>query len=830
MKKLKYIVSTLYILLIVCMGAFTIVEKYRGTSFASENLYGSWWFSALWALLTAFAIAYFLRRRVRRLFIVLLHLSFVIILLGALLTHLTATKGVVQLRKGQTTDRYLVLDGDDMKEVALPFTITLDSFVVRYHEGTAAPEDYESYLTLSDEGGALGETSRKDNPHTTKGQVSMNNIFRYKGMRLFQSSFTEDMRGTVISINSDPWGIPVTYVGYALLFVSLIWMLIDPKGQYRQVIRKVMGTGCLVLVALFAQPSPLIAQPSTLNPQQTKLSTLNSQPSTPQTLPPSTARKFGKLLINYNDRICPVQTFALDFTKKLSGKRSYNGLTAEQVLTGFIFYGDEWEKEPVIKIKGGAMKDRLQLPDCMSMSQFFNEDMGGYILGPYLSEYYQGHNDKFHQDVMKYDDKLMLIMQLRQGKLLKVFPAGNALSEDSVQGQSPSTFSAQRSTHWYSPADNLPDDMEPQRKEYIQNAFNKLYEYILAEDWNRTDAMLDKMIAYQQKYGGNSLPTATQLWAEHTYNAIPFATILFMVNLTMAFICLLSVERRVLSEERKKDSSRKAKRWRRSALNASLEQDEHSKSKEVKSRSTKKWRRSALIVQRSTLFLSFLALTFCLALRWIISGTVPMSNGYETMLFMAWIIMLVTLLMCRRFPIMLVFGFLMSGFFLLVSHISQMDPQITHLMPVLSSPLLTIHVSIIMMAFALLSLTFIIGCWELGARCCSKLFKSSPYWGDMRGASLSQLFLYPAMTCLGLGIFIGAIWANISWGTYWSWDPKETWALITFMVYAVALHNRSFKWLNTPLGYHLYMVLAFLTILMTYFGVNYFLGGMHSYA
>ncbi len=785
MKNLKYIVSTLYILLIVCMGVFTIIEKYRGTSFASENLYGSWWFSALWALLTAFAIAYFLRRRVRRLFIVLLHLSFVIILLGALLTHLTATKGVVQLRQGQTTDRYLVLDGDDMKEVALPFTITLDSFVVRYHEGTAAPEDYESYLTLSDESRALSETSRKDNSHTTKGHVSMNNIFRYKGMRLFQSSFTEDMRGTVISINSDPWGIPVTYVGYALLFVSLIWMLIDPKGQYRQVIRKVMGTGCLVLVALFAQPSPLIAQPSTLNPQQTKLSTLNSQLSTPQTLPPSTAKKFGKLLINYNDRICPVQTFALDFTKKLYGKRSYKGLSAEQVLTGFIFYGDEWEKEPVIKIKGGAMKDRLQLPDRMSMSQFFNEDMGGYILGPYLSEYYQGHNDKFHQDVMKYDDKLMLIMQLRQGKLLKVFPASDAR------------------TNWYSPADNLPDDMEPQRKEYIQNAFNKLYEYILAEDWNSTDTMLDKMIAYQQKYGGNSLPTATQLWAEHTYNAIPFATILFMVNLTMALLCLFFVGGKKFGAGSMKKVDGK-RHWSFSLLGG---------------------RKGGLV-----LLLSFLALSFCLALRWIISGTVPMSNGYETMLFMAWVIMLVTLLMCRRFPVMLVFGFLMSGFFLLVSHISQMDPQITHLMPVLSSPLLTIHVSVIMMAFALLSLTFIIGCWELGVRCCSKLFRSSPYGEDMRGASLSQLFLYPAMTCLGLGIFIGAIWANISWGTYWSWDPKETWALITFMVYAVALHNRSFKWLNTPLAYHLFMVLAFLTILMTYFGVNYFLGGMHSYA
>ena len=525
------------------MGSFTIIEKYRGTSYVSEHLYGSWWFTALWALLTAFAIAYFLRRRVRRIFVVMLHLSFVIILIGALLTHLTATKGVVQLRQGQAVNRYLVLDGNDMKEVALPFSITLDSFVVKYHDGTAAPADYESYLTLNDESRAFSkdsgnEKSRSthDAPYTTKGHVSMNNIFTYRGIRFYQSSFTEDMRGSVITLNSDPWGIPVTYVGYALLFVSLIWMLIDPKGQYRQVIRKVMGTGCLVLVALFAQPSPLIAQPSTLNPQQTKLSTLNSQPSTPQTLPPSTAAKFGTLLINYNDRICPVQTFALDFTKKLYGKRSYKGLSAEQVLTGFVFYGDQWENEPIIKIKGGAMKDRLQLPDHMSMSQFFNEDMGGYILGPYLSEYYRGQQDKFHQDVMKYDDKLMLIMQLRQGKLLKVFPATDLLP--------PSSLLPPPSTVWYSPADNLPDGMEAERKEYIQNAFNKLYEYVLAEDWNSVDAMLDKLIAYQQKYGGTSLPTPTQLWAEHTYNAVPFATILFMVNLTMAFICLLSVERR----------------------------------------------------------------------------------------------------------------------------------------------------------------------------------------------------------------------------------------------------------------------------------------------
>ena len=160
------------------MGSFTIIEKYRGTSYVSEHLYGSWWFAALWALLTAFAIAYFLRRRVRRLFVVLLHLSFVIILIGALLTHFTATKGVVQLRQGQAVNRYLVLDGNDMKEVALPFSITLDSFVVKYHDGTAAPADYESYLTLSDESRALSEVEMKSPAQHMTLQTQQKDTFR----------------------------------------------------------------------------------------------------------------------------------------------------------------------------------------------------------------------------------------------------------------------------------------------------------------------------------------------------------------------------------------------------------------------------------------------------------------------------------------------------------------------------------------------------------------------------------------------------------------------------------------------------------------------------
>jgi ABC-type transport system involved in cytochrome c biogenesis permease subunit len=167
---------------------------------------------------------------------------------------------------------------------------------------------------------------------------------------------------------------------------------------------------------------------------------------------------------------------------------------------------------------------------------------------------------------------------------------------------------------------------------------------------------------------------------------------------------------------------------------------------------------------------------------------------------------------------------LLSGFFLLVSHISQMDPQIGHLMPVLRSPLLTLHVSIIMTAFALLSLTFICGLTGIAFHYTKRKEQTDVL------ATLSRVFLYPALTTLGFGIFIGAIWANVSWGTYWSWDPKEVWALITFMVYAVVVHTQSFRAFQRPLTYHIYVTLCFLTILMTYFGVNYFLGGMHSYA
>ena len=214
------ITGALYVVVIVVMAVATIVEKYKGTAYVSEYWYGAWWFVVLWALLTAAAIVYFVRSKVKKAFVVTLHLAFVVILAGALLTHLTAQRGVLHLRKGETAKTFLVQKGDDLQERPLPFAISLMDFRVEYHEGTTAPADYVTTVSIAPKGQPTNRASAT---------ISMNNILSRQGYRLYQSDYDRDLQGSILSVNSDPWGIPVTYIGYALLFISLIWMLFEPR-------------------------------------------------------------------------------------------------------------------------------------------------------------------------------------------------------------------------------------------------------------------------------------------------------------------------------------------------------------------------------------------------------------------------------------------------------------------------------------------------------------------------------------------------------------------------------------------------------------------------
>ena len=752
----KKIIFILYILVLVCMAAATIVEKSQGTDYAHAHYYGAWWFILIWAVLAALGAFYIIKRKVKCASTLALHLSFIIILAGALLTHISAKRGMIHLRIGQPTDTYMAQDEEQgMQEEKLPFSLCLQKFEAKMHDGTNAVADYSSKFTVI------------DGDDKSEGEVSMNNIYSHRSYRLYQSSYDEDGKGSVLAINADPYGIPVTYTGYALLFISLVWMLFDPKGGYRKLLKSpLLKKGALMtaLILSMGNIQTLHAESATGNLQNA-------------VLPKETAEKFGELHILYNDRICPVQTFALDFCKKIYGARSYLGLTAEQVLSGWVFYGNTWANEPFIKIKSGEMKTAMNLPDYASLNTFFNREMGGYTIGQYVQEYYNGQQDKFHQQAADIDGKIQIIMELREGISLKVLPYTFTKNVKATKNHS---FIKAGTTTWFSPVDKLPQAVEHQHALYIKNVFSLLNGDVKAGNTRRVNEFFVKMKKYQEVSSGNSLPTATQYKAERINNAFPFATILFMANLTLGFIALFYTIYRMTKKREIK------------ALNIALP---------------------------ILLGVSFFALTFGLALRWIISGNIPMSNGYESMLTVAWFVMLISILMQLRIRIVMVFGFLISGFFLLVSHINQMDPAIGQMMPVLNSPLLSIHVSIIMMSYALLSLTFICGIMGICLRSHGEELQA-----------LSRVFLYPALTCMGFGIFIGAIWANVSWGNYWSWDSKETWALITFMIYAVVVHTQSLPVFRKPLVYHIYITLAFLSIAMTYFGVNYFLTGMHSYA
>lgn len=655
---LKKTLFALYVLVIVCMAAATVVEKYSGTDFVRSNVYGAWWFSLLWAVLTAAGVVYFLRHRCKSWSGIALHLSFVVILAGAFVTHVSSERGTVHLRQGAYISTCVMYDRHNQPHDAqMPFQMLLDRFDVQYHEGTDAAEDYVSQFTIIDHGKQYS------------GKVSMNRIFRYGAMRFYQSSYDNDMLGASVSFNSDPIGIPLTYTGYALLFFSLVYMLFDPHGAYRKLLRlSHLKKGLMMMALLFA---------------------LGSSSAEAHVLPNESADRFGRLMVLHNSRICPLQTLAVDFTKNLYGKASYNGYTPEQVLTGWMFYADDWMQEPMLRLKGAEMRDRLQLPEYVPVSQFFNSAMGGYTLGPYVQEYYGGNHDAFHSQVAAIDNKIQLIMELRNGSLLKLFPYTN-------KGK----------TTWFAPTDDLPNAMDREHQQFVRSICLLLGDCSLASDYTQMDAVVGKMLKYQQKNGGASMPSDRRVAAERIYNRIPFATILFMLCLAMGIISFLYAIIRMCREDN-------------GANNGGTDAD-----------------------------------------------------------------------------------------------------------PVLNSPLLSVHVSIIMMGFAMLSFTFISGLTAILLHLVSRT--AQPKMVQLQ--QLSLVFLYPALAALGIGIFIGAIWANVSWGEYWGWDPKEVWALITFMIYAIPLHARSVAQLRRPTAFHLFMTLAFMTLVMTYFGVNYFLGGMHSYA
>lgn len=729
---------------VAVIGTATVIESNIGTLRIFETVYGAVWFSFMWGIV-AVASVYVLKRRLRfmRPASFILHIAFIIILAGALLTRLTSERGILHLREGEPTAAYI--DENDVRH-RLPFTVMLKKFSTEYYPGTEAPSDYISEITVT-----------FPNGKTENARISMNNIASVEGWRFYQNSFDEDGRGSFLALNRDIYGIPVTYAGYIVLFISFIWMLVEPHGTFRRISSLLMRrTMAVLFLVLMFDVSESCAAPTTLSQKE--------------------ASAFGCLQMLFNDRITPVQTLAVDFTRKLTGGNSYSGYTAEQVLSGWLFFPEEWQYEPMIKIKSRALRKALGLHEYAALIDFFDDDRR-YILGPYCRKtYHAGTADPFGKAVREVDEKIQLIVMLQQGSLLSVFPYTDTIGR----------------TVWLTPVSDIPASAPDEYRKIVKGIFPLIYSSVRGDsEKSGYFTALRGLMRFQKANAGTTLLSDTKIAAERIYNNFPFTTYIYRINLFVGIFAFLT-----------------------SLIFISRNTSIHSV-----------WRKRIHAVISVLAIASFIMLTAGMLLRTYISGRLPLGNGYETMLLLSWFILLLALTLKNRIPWAIPFALLLSGFFLLISHLNQMNPQITPLMPVLSSPLLSIHVATMMASYALLSFICIN---SITALIVARIASES---GMMeKHALISRFLLYPGLALLSVGIFTGAVWANISWGAYWSWDPKEVWALITLIVYAFPLHKGVLPFFRKEKRYHLYMIFAFTSVLITYFGVNYILGGMHSYA
>lgn len=748
MKLLKRTAFSLLGILLLILTIATILEKIYGTDFVNEYIYSSVPFVILWGVTAITSLLYIIKSKLHRQPVIfLLHLSLLFILAGAFTTWIYGEQGTMRVRQGEQQTSFT-----DSKGIShqLPFSITLNQFEIIYYKGTLAPMDFISHISVAD----------KDCHRQIQGKVSMNHIFSYQHYRFYQSGYSEDNEGSVFSVSHDPYGIGITYAGYTLLLLSTVFFFFSPQSRFRQLLKSpLLHRSLTVILLLFA---------FSLNSNF-----LKANSTSPKVLPREVAEHFGDLYILYNNRICPLQTFARDFTIKLYGSSSYKGLTPEEVLTGWLFYYDSWKNEPIIRIKSNEARKLLEIEGNYARLKDYISTINEYKLEKMMNHIRSGEQVTDKRGIEEADEKFNIINLVCTGAMMKIFPCRNI---------------AGKTLEWYSQSDQLPQDMDNDKWVFIRKSMSYVNEMIVMKKYNDACLLLEKIKKYQQKECDGLLPADNKFKAEKIYNQFDYSKSVAMACICIGLICFIYYCHCMASQKR---TSRKA-----------------------------------IIILNILLWIVFTYLSAAICLRGYVSNHLPLSNGFETMQFMAWCTLLLTFLLQRKFAMLLPFGFLLCGLTLMVSMLGESNPQITQLMPVLQSPLLSIHVVVIMIAYSLLAFIMLNGVTAVILHQSQKECKEQ----IERLQIISQIILYPAIFLLAIGIFIGAVWANVSWGRYWGWDPKEVWALITMLVYALALHPRSLPWFHRTMFFHIFCITAFITVLITYFGVNFLLGGMHSYA
>jgi cytochrome c-type biogenesis protein CcsB len=641
--------------------------------------------------------------------------------------------------------------------IYLPFALQLTDFQLEKYPGSESPSSFASELVLNDRERNVSRNVR----------VFMNNTLNYRGYKFFQSSYDQDEKGTVLSVNADQLGTTVTYIGYLLLGLGFVLALISKNSRFNLLIRQLKEyskpAGLVVFALLFLNVGSASANSSEIA----------SFPKIDQAF----VSDFSKLWIQGPDgRIEPVSTLASEVLRKISRKSDFYGHSAEEVMLGLYLYPELWRNVSLVKVSHDELKQLLGVTGSRVPLTSFFDGQGNYKLAELVKTAFNkmpAFRNVYDKEIIDVDERVNICFMVINGDMFSLFPG------------------ATKETKWYAPGGN-PVGLASADSLFVNRGFEVLKESLAGKSEISGRQILASIAAYQAKFGGSYLASEDKKSAEMFYNEVnPFKRV-FPLYLLVGFAMLVVFFVNI---------------FRHRIMGSKIR-----------------------IAFNTLLLLIFLIHTAGLALRWYISGHAPWSNGFESMVYVAWASMLAGIIFGRKYPMVIATAAMLSGIILFVAHLNWMNPEITNLVPVLNSYWLMIHVAIITASYGFLGMSAFLGLLVLVLYSVSNSGNSKNVKGTvLQLTAISEMSVTVGLYMLTIGTFLGGVWANESWGRYWGWDAKETWALVTVVIYAFIAHMRLIPSLKGIYNYTVASVLGFTSVLMTYFGVNYYLSGLHSY-
>lgn len=690
---------------------------------------------------------------------------------------LIGTKGLVGQSKSVKIGKidYTFTYGN--KVYNLPFSIKLNDFIAQKYPGTERSfSSFESQVTVTNKSESFDA------------RIFMNNILDYEGYRFFQSSFDPDEMGTVLSVSHDYWGTMITYIGYFMLYFALMAIMFTKHSRFADLKRKLevvktKKANLLPLLLLFLSFGAFAQNHN--NAQFLSEKQLDSIIEK-RKVTEDHAAKFGRLVVqDAGGRMKPINTFSSELLRKVSHKNDYKGMNSDQVFLSMTQGGNIWIQVPLIYIKAGndSIRKIIGIDAEKPFASFidFFDNQGNYKLSPYLDAAYKAANpNQFEKDFIETDKKVNLMESALSGSILKIFPIPN-----------------DPNNKWVSYPELINSGMKGMAATYTQNIlqmyFTALEEASVSNDYKKADGLLESINGFQKKYGSKVLPSDQKISSEILYNKYDIFQKLPYWYMYAAILMLLFTILKIFKERKFLDYT--------------------------------------INTMHIIVGLLFALHTFALIARWYISGHAPWSNAYESIIYVAWATMFFGLAFDRKSKLTVASSAFVTAMILTAAYMNWIDPEIGNLQPVLNSYWLMIHVAIIVASYGPFALGMILGVVSLLLILFTTEKNKDKMLLNINEISyINEMALTIGLIMLTIGNFLGGQWANESWGRYWGWDPKETWALISIMVYAFVIHARFVPALRGKWIFNLMSIFAFISILFTYFGVNFHLVGLHSYA